>query len=78
MEQQGDDRGGSVRRRRPFAETTSIACLVSGPIGAAVPASRVARLTAATTIAKMSPESWMGIQADCDLWQAAAALRKTG
>ena len=27
---------------------------------------------------KMSPEFWMGLQADWDLWQAAAALRKAG
>lgn len=26
----------------------------------------------------MSPEFWMGVQADWDLWQAAAALRETG
>ena len=26
----------------------------------------------------MSPEFWMGVQADWDLWQAVAALRKTG
>ena len=27
---------------------------------------------------EMSPEFWMGIQADWDLWRAAAALRKAG
>ena len=27
---------------------------------------------------EMSPEFWMGIQADWDLWHAAAALRKAG
>ncbi len=27
---------------------------------------------------EMSPEFWMGLQADWDLWQAAAALRKAG
>ena len=26
----------------------------------------------------MSPEFWMGLQADWDLWHAAAALRKAG
>lgn len=27
---------------------------------------------------KMSPEFWMGLQADSDLWHAARALRKAG
>jgi addiction module HigA family antidote len=27
---------------------------------------------------KMSPEFWMGLQADWDLWHAAHALRKAG
>ena len=27
---------------------------------------------------EMSPDFWMGIQADWDLWQAAASLRKAG